>query len=161
MAHPKSPFSLSVGPAKQVPAHGQAQVLVTDSGTKPLAIHTEVLRLAGAHCGQAQNVVTVNPARFTLQPGAHQWTTVHLAHQIPAGDYGVLYLASAANPHQHGVTLTGAVGSQVLVRGAAVCHPKALALAPHVSAGFPWWVIAVTVALVILAGYGVTKYVRR
>lgn len=158
MAHPKSPFSLSVGPAKQTLTHGQAQVTVTDSGTKPMSVHTEVLRLAGAHCGQAQNLVTVNPNRFQLQPGHSLVTAVHLVPATPAGDYGVLYLAQVTGAHR-GVTLTGSVGSQVLVKGAAVCHPVASALPP--AGGFPLlWLVVGLVALV-LAVVGTAAWLRR
>jgi hypothetical protein len=164
-AHP-SAFALTVAPIRQQAAGSTAHITVTDAGTAKLAVSTSAVILhekAGGCVTPHTKGVTVSPASFSVKPGHHVTVAVHLAPGLPAGDYGVAFSA-AATGGDGAIHLDGAVGSQLVVGGAASTvhcarpHPVA---APAGSSGFPTGGLLILLAVVVVVtGASMTAFGR-
>jgi hypothetical protein len=165
------PFSLSVSPGRL--AAGSAgsvrELEVSNNGTKPVTIRAELSQLTrdtGGRCAVGPlgslTWAAVKPVSFTLPPGGHRTATLTIGAHVPAGAHDLVTAFLAQPGKSSGVTVSGAVGAQMLVQGneaaATTTHP-CLALAappkPHTAASapaaarhFPW---AITTLATLLA----------
>jgi hypothetical protein len=124
--HP-SAFGLTVSPVKtRASVNTNHTVTVYDQGHKPLVITMsaqEIVRNASTgKCEvspHAATWATVTPTRFTLQPGTHRTTTLHITGTPAPGEHDLAAWATTpTGTTTHGaVTLhtNGSLGSQFLV----------------------------------------------
>lgn len=151
------PAALSVSPASQKFTGHPVTIRVFDYGTNPIRVNSSTL-LLGKDCSMArQTGMTVTPSSFTLKPG--QAEEVKVTTPAAKGDYGVLFQPTEIGANAS-LTVSGAVGSQVLSGNAISCAPPrkqpVAAPAGHSSGLNPVYLAAIiAVALILLIGAGV------
>ena len=140
-------------------------VTLDNTGHVPLHVVTQAVLIARVD-GQCRAVAEaswarVRPAAFTLWPGGHRTAHVSLGH-VPRGVHDIAVTFENLGARHGEVRVSGAVGSQMLVRGvghvAHAARPCLMLASPAHGAGpFPW-VLAVLLAAVILAAVAVGVY---
>lgn len=124
-----SPFAVTLSPAKQTLAAGETHavklVKVGNSGASPIKVTSRELTLhqgtGGCGIGQTDGWLSFKPATFSLEPG--QFKTVHITVAAPAGapttDLLAVFTATgaASAAHTSGGSVSGAVASQLVVKG--------------------------------------------
>lgn len=155
--------SLTVSPPIQNGEVGSPlHVTITNNGDVSIKIATSIFtrHSTGIGCalGSGNNKVEVSPSAFTLKPHQSEVTTVRLTKGIPPGEYVVLYEGSATvkikthNGTGTG-TVNGAVGSEVVSKGASACIPPA-PKAVHLhsaTVSYAPFIAVVAIAVVLLA----------
>jgi hypothetical protein len=120
-----SPFSLTTSPpAVHVAAGQSANIIVTDTGSQPLAVSARLAsvgKITGkctATAGQPHGV-TLSAASFSLKPGGSGVEHVTVSPGAPDQDLAVIF---ASAPAQSGTArVSREVGSQVAIGSALVC----------------------------------------
>jgi len=164
-----APLAVSIRPAAVRISNGASGVyrgtsVVTDTGSKPISVRPETLRLVGNHSCKQQGVswLKIQTAAFQLTPG--QSRPVHWTVDVSPGQSGqgaVLAMASVKSSAQF--KLGGGVGERVVLgTGQQTCtQPVAL---PHPSSGAPIGLVvlvAVVAALLVLGLVLVGRRLRR
>lgn len=118
-----SPFGLTASPPVVHAAPGHtAQVRIWDTGTAPLeaTITIEPVSKVNGKCAVSnqvvQDVTLASPAKVHLNPGQSATATVRVGAAAPAQDLAVVFSAAAGGSGGN-VSVTGAVGTQLLVDG--------------------------------------------
>lgn len=119
-------FGLTISPAKSAAKISSTQtVTVYDQGTKPMTVTmsaSEIVRNTSGKCVVSPhdaNWATIGPVHFTLQPGKHQVTTLHILAGASPGKHDLTAWATTPVGIAHNGSLTvqtnAALGSQFLV----------------------------------------------
>jgi hypothetical protein len=149
------PVNIAVQPIAQAWIGKPVHMRVEDNGTRTLRVRAETVALnTGNHQCLTRVVkgITVRPETFTIHPYTGVNVTVF---SVPAGtgDYGVLFVATAAGGGHKPVVLETAVGSQITTNGHLTCGDKiAVAANPVVHhAGFPLVPVLAVIVVAALA----------
>ena len=152
---PGMPVGISVYPSRTYSDHAWVQVKDIASGPVKVTWSTVVLH-SGCKASRASG--TVRPATLThphghprwildnatsiiLHPGQLRW--VYATVPQAKGDFGVLFQAQALNAR--GNVMIGAVGSQLITRGAMSCVHSAVRLASR--SPFPMTPLLISLAI--------------
>jgi hypothetical protein len=120
------PFSLSVSPGRLAPGEPGSvrQLTLSNNGTASVTVQAELSELSRNGAGQCAVGVlgdlswaTVTPVSLTLPPGGRQVATVTIGSDVPAGLHDLVTAFVAVPGGASGVTVSGAVGAQMQVRG--------------------------------------------
>jgi hypothetical protein len=171
----RSPLSLTVSPLRTVlptgKLHATEHVTVRDSGSSPLTIRTGSLTVSQtAHgCGVSDldGWLTASPSVLHLKPGeARQITVTVSAPQTATGTTDLAALITATGTASNGSTISGAVGSQVVITAtgttqAPVCGHQVKALpAAGGSGGIPASGLVLLAVVVAVTATFITLFVR-
>jgi hypothetical protein len=178
------PFSLSVSPGRLAAGEPGSTRLLTlaNNGTEPVTVRAELSELSQNAAGQCAvgplgelTWATVTPSSLTLPPGGRQTATVTIASDVPAGMHDLVTAFVAVPGGGSGVTVSGAVGAQMQVRGngqaaigpcvslPAASNPvRVTAATPTTAHGAMWtWVVLGVALLALIAATPVVRRIRR
>lgn len=164
------PFSLSVSPGRLAggTAGSVRTLTVTNTGTRRVTVRAELSELSRNGAGRCAvgplgtlPWAKIRPVSLTLRPGSHKTARLRIGRHVPGGAHDLVAAFVAAPARDSGgVTVSGAVGAQMLVQGhgaPAAAHPcLTLAAAPrkpHIAARppaastVPWALVAAGAAL--------------
>jgi hypothetical protein len=137
-------------------------VTITNNGDVKVNVSTFILNRhsSGKGCalGNGTPKVKVSPSTFTLKPHHSEVTTVRLTQGIAPGEYVVVYEGSAVvrvttNTGTGTATVNGAVGAEVVSKGASACIPPAPKADPphHATTLSSTTILIVVVAIAVIS----------